>query len=182
MSEFVTFDSDTLGNLRPINQVVFSLGANLGDCAETLQKAVDRLAETPNMTLFAVSPVYLTRPVGVPEQPDFMNLVVLADSTLEPLTLLDRAQAIEEAYGRERTVPGGPRTIDIDLVKVGERTSDTPQLRLPHPRAHERAFVLVPWLDVDPKATLPQGRVVDLLAGLDISGVRQLPDVVVTID
>ncbi|MCL2315585.1 MAG: 2-amino-4-hydroxy-6-hydroxymethyldihydropteridine diphosphokinase [Actinomycetia bacterium] len=170
-------DSDTLGNLRPQSDVVFSIGSNQGDSLQLLQDAVDRLAETPNLTIVAVSPVYRTVPVDAPAQPDFYNLVVLAETTLEPMTLLQRALAIEEAYGRVRTIPHGPRTLDIDLVKVGRRTSDTPELRLPHPEASRRAFVLAPWLDVEPDAQLPQGRVADILRGIDTSGLTLLPDV-----
>ncbi len=179
MSDAFPIDVDTLGNLKPLNQVVFSLGSNEGDSLEILQAAVDRLAETPNLILVDVSPVYRTKPVGNTDQPDFLNLVVIADSTLEPSTLLERGQAIESAYGRYRDPdnPGGPRTLDIDLIMVGKRTSQTDDLTLPHPRAHERAFVLVPWLDIEPRATLPQGRVDDLVATMDTSGVEQLTDV-----
>ena len=179
MSDAFPIDVDTLGNLKPLNQVVFSLGSNQGDSLDTLQQAVDRLAETPNLIVVDISPVYQTAPVGNTDQPDFYNLVVIADSTLEPSTLLERCQAIEQAYGRYRDPadPGGPRTLDIDLVVVGKRTSDTPELTLPHPRAHERAFVLVPWLDIEPRASLPQGRVDDLVATMDTSVVRKLEGV-----
>ncbi|GAA2183001.1 2-amino-4-hydroxy-6-hydroxymethyldihydropteridine diphosphokinase [Brooklawnia cerclae] len=178
MSDAFPIDVDTLGNLKPLNQVVFSLGSNQGDSVDILQAAVDRLAETPNLIVVDVSPVYLTKPVGNVDQPDFYNAVLIADSTLEPTTLLERANAIEQAYGRYRDPgnPGGPRTLDIDLIVVGQRTSDTEALKLPHPRAHERAFVLVPWLDIDPRASLPQGRVDDLVATMDTSGVRRLDD------
>lgn len=179
MSDAFPIDVDTLGNLKPLNQVVFSLGSNQGDSLEILQAAVDRLGETPNLIIVDVSPVYQTTPLGNTDQPDFLNLVVIADSTLEPATLLERGQAIEQAYGRYRDPddPGGPRTLDIDLIMVGKRTSETPDLVLPHPRAHERAFVLVPWLDIEPRATLPQGRVDDLVATMDTSVVRKLTDV-----
>lgn len=174
MNEVFPIDGDTLGTLRPLNKVVFSLGANIGDTLETLQSAVNRLAETPNLVVVAVSPVYLTKAVDMVDQPDFHNIIVLAESTLEPLTLLERAQAIELAYGRERGVPKGPRTLDIDLIQVGRRESHTDQLTLPHPRAHERAFVLRPWLDVDPGATLPQGPVNALLADLGTDGIQPI--------
>lgn len=179
MTDAFPVDVDTLGNLRPLNQVVFSLGSNLGDSVEILQGAVNRLAETPNLILVDVSPLYLTKPVDYLNQPDFYNLVVIADSTLEPKTLLERCQAIEQAYERKRDPnnPAGPRSLDIDLIMVGKRTSDTAELRLPHPRAHERAFVLVPWLDIEPRAALPQGRVDDLVATMDTSGVTKLADV-----
>ncbi len=179
MSDGFPIDVDTLGNLKPLNQVVFSLGSNQGDSVEILQEAVDRLGDTPDLILVDISPVYLTAPVGNTNQEDFFNLVVIADSTLEPITLLERAQAIENALGRQRDPhnPGGPRTLDIDIIVVGRRVSQTEDLVLPHPRAHERAFVLVPWLDIERRAELPQGRVDDLVATMDTSGVRKLPDV-----
>jgi 2-amino-4-hydroxy-6-hydroxymethyldihydropteridine diphosphokinase len=96
------------------------------------------------------------------------------------LVLLERAQAIENAYRRTREVPGGPRTLDVDLIVVGERVKNTPLLTLPHPRAHERAFVMVPWLDIDPAATVPErGAVADLLAGIDHTGVRRRDDLTI---
>jgi 2-amino-4-hydroxy-6-hydroxymethyldihydropteridine diphosphokinase len=170
-------DADTLGNMLPLNDVVFSLGSNVGDSLEYLQAGVDRLAETPNLTIVAVSPIYRTVPVDAPPQPDFLNVVVLAESTLEPMTLLDRAQAIERAYGRVADPQHGPRTLDIDLIKVGRRTSQTQRLQLPHPRVTGRAFVLAPWLDIEPNATLLDERVADLLRPLDLSGITQLPDI-----
>lgn len=172
MSDVYPVDVDTLGNLKPLNQVVFSIGSNMGDRLEMLQAAVDRIAETPNVILVDVSPVYETQAVGALDQPDFLNCVVIADSILEPLTLLERCQAIELAYGRTRDIPHGPRTLDIDLIEVGKRTSNTETLVLPHPRAHERAFVLIPWLDIEPRAALPEGKVAELITKLDTSGVR----------
>ncbi|SER76462.1 2-amino-4-hydroxy-6-hydroxymethyldihydropteridinediphosphokinase [Propionibacterium cyclohexanicum] len=176
-----SIDSDTLGDLLPLNQVVLGLGSNMGERVEILQGAVDLLAETPNFIVVDVSPIYLTAPIGDPDQPDFYNLVVLADSTLEPFVLLQRCQAIEQAFDRRRDParPKGPRTLDIDIVAVGSRSCDTEALVLPHPRAHERAFVLVPWLDVEPNAQLPQGRVADLVKGLDVGGVRRLDTTIV---
>lgn len=175
------FDVDTLAGMVPIRSVVFSLGSNLGDRQAYLQAAVDALRTTPNLTLVDVSPVYETEPVGpVRDQPKFLNLVVRADSTLASLVLLERAQAIENAYRRTRNVPGGPRTLDVDLIVVGERVKNTPVLTLPHPRAHERAFVLVPWSDIDPVATIPERGPVDvLLAALDRSGVRRRDDLTI---
>jgi 2-amino-4-hydroxy-6-hydroxymethyldihydropteridine diphosphokinase len=174
-------DVDTLGNLRPISKVVFSLGSNMGDSASILQEAVDYLAETPDLIVVDVSPVYETKPVGdIQDQPDFLNLIVVAESTLEPLTLLDRAQAIEENFGRTRDLRHGPRTLDIDIIMVGKRISED-SIELPHPRAHERAFVLVPWSDIDPAAEIAgHGRVVDLLDEVDTSTVTRRDDVVVT--
>ncbi len=175
------FDVDTLAGMVPIRPVVFSIGSNLGDRLAYLQAAVDALRTTPNLSVVDVSSVYETDPVGlVTDQPKFLNVIVRADSTLASLVLLERAQAIENAYRRTRDVPGGPRTLDVDLIVVGERVKNTPVLTLPHPRAHERAFVLVPWLDIEPAATVPElGPVADLLAGLDRSGVRRRDDLTI---
>ncbi|MBK8448131.1 MAG: 2-amino-4-hydroxy-6-hydroxymethyldihydropteridine diphosphokinase [Micropruina sp.] len=178
---YLDFDVDTLAGMVPIRPVVFSIGSNLGDRLGYLQAAVDSLRITPNLSIVEVSPVYETDPVGpVPDQPLFLNAVVRADTTLASLVLLERAQAIENAHRRTREVPGGPRTLDVDLIVVGERIKNTPLLTLPHPRAAERAFVLVPWLDIDPAATLPEhGPVADLVARLDLSVIRRRPDLTI---
>ncbi|MEJ7629378.1 MAG: 2-amino-4-hydroxy-6-hydroxymethyldihydropteridine diphosphokinase [Nocardioidaceae bacterium] len=172
-------DPDTLtGEMRPIRLAVLSLGSNAGDRLANLQGAINALADTPEVNIVTVSSVYETTPVNAPDgSPEFLNAVLLADSTLSVNVLLDRAMAVEDAYGRERTEPNGPRTLDVDLVVVGGRLSDTDELTLPHPRAHERAFVLVPWLEIDPHAQLPgRGKVADLLEDLDTSGVVRRPD------
>lgn len=166
---------ETLGAMRPLRTVVFSLGANLGDTLETLQGAVDQLCDTPNAIPVGVSPVYLTKPVGKLDQPDFHNLVLVMESTLTARTLLERALAIEDAFGRERLEVNGPRTVDVDLIQVGPLSIDEADLKIPHPRAHERAFVLVPWHDVEPGAVLEgYGPISELIAGLDTSGVRSV--------
>lgn len=136
---------------------VLSIGSNLGDRLEMLQGAVDTLHDTPGIDVIAVSPVYETEPVGgPPDQPTYLNAVVVIDTMLSARTLLERCQAIEEAYGRERTEERwGPRTLDIDLITHAGEISAEPGLTLPHPRARERAFVLVPWAAVDPDAELP---------------------------
>lgn len=174
-------DVDTLSGMMPLRQVVFSLGSNLGDRLAYLQGAIDLLRTTPTLSIVDISGVYETSPVGpVQDQPDFLNLVVRADSTLASLVLLERAQAIEKNFLRTREVPGGARTLDVDLVTVGERVKNTHELTLPHPRAHQRAFVLVPWLEIDPEATLPGvGRVADLVSDLDTTGVRHRDDLVI---
>ncbi|PIF02755.1 MAG: 2-amino-4-hydroxy-6-hydroxymethyldihydropteridine diphosphokinase [Propionibacterium sp.] len=180
MNEFQV-NVDTLGNLKPMSKVVFSLGSNQGDSALLLQHAVNAIADTPDLVLVDISPVYRTKPFGTDiEQPDFLNMVVVAESTLEPLILLDRAQAIEDAFGRKRDgVVAGPRTIDVDIIMVGLRTSED-GIELPHPRAYERAFVLVPWLDIDPQAELAgYGQVADLVAKMDTSYIERT-DVVIT--
>lgn len=122
----------------------------------------------------AVSPVYETVPVGGPAQPDYLNAVLLARTSLPSLALLDRLHEVEAAFDRVREVRWGPRTLDIDIITVDGETSDDPELTLPHPRARERAFVLAPWHDADPRAVLPgHGPVSALLAATDASGVRR---------
>jgi len=163
-------------------RAVLALGSNQGDRMATLQGAVEALAGTPGLTVVAVSPVYETDPVGGPEQPDYLNAVVLVEGDLAPRALLERSLTVEAAFARTRDVRWGPRTLDVDVVAVGDLRVAEPDLLLPHPRAAERAFVLVPWLDVDPDAALPgAGRVADLLAGLDLSGVRRRTDLVLEV-
>jgi 2-amino-4-hydroxy-6-hydroxymethyldihydropteridine diphosphokinase len=160
-----------------VRRVAFGLGANLGDRVAALQGAVDIIA--PHLRDAVVSSVYETAPVGGPDQPDYANAVLVGDSDQDPSALLALAQAAEQAWHRTREVRWGPRTLDVDVLAVGDVVSDDPSLTLPHPRAHERAFVLVPWVEADPTADLPDGRrVVDLLAALgDVSGVRRRDDV-----
>lgn len=173
-------DADTLtGEMRPIRRVVIALGSNLGDRIGALQGAVDTIADTPDVWVTAVSPVYETEPVDTPDGSEkFLNAVMLLDTTLAAHRLMDRALAVEDAYDRERSeVPNAPRTLDVDLIVVGDRRSHEDALRLPHPRARDRAFVLQPWFDVEPDAVLPDaGPVKDLLAGLDTSGLTRRDD------
>lgn len=171
-------DLDTLVGIPTTRKVVYSIGSNLGDRLAFLQGAVDALRMTPQLTLDAVSSVYETAPVGeVTDQPDFLNIVVTATSTLASMVLLERAQAIENAFARTRQVPGGPRTLDVDLIAVGDRVKRTIPLTLPHPRAHERAFVLVPWAEIEPEASLPGlGPIAALLEGIDRRGVVRRPE------
>ncbi len=157
--------------------VVIALGSNLGDRRQELQRAVDELAATRGLRVTAVSPVYETAPVGGPEQPDYLNAVVLAETSRPAAELLRRAHTIEVAAQRAREVRWGPRTLDVDIIAYGAETSSDAVLTLPHPRAHERAFVLAPWLDADPGAVLPgRGRVAALLAALPGGGVRRRDD------
>ena len=172
-------DADTMtGGMRPIRQAVLSLGSNLGDRHGKLQGAVSALEDTPEVTVVAISSVYETDPVDAVEgSGKFLNAVVLIDTTLTVHTLLDRALAIEDAFGRERSEQGAPRTLDVDLIVVGPRVADDESLKLPHPRAHERGFVLVPWLEIDPEGEIPgRGFVADLLGGVDTSGVHKRED------
>lgn len=175
-------DAETMtGQLRPIRRAVLSVGSNLGERLASLQGAVDSLADTPEVSIVGVSPVYETDPVDAPEgSRDFLNAVIVVDTTLPAQTLLDRAQAIEDAFGRDRrpvSEANAPRTLDVDIIVYGDRRYDTDDLVLPHPRAPERGFVLRPWLDVDPAAEIPgQGRVADLIESVDLTGVRPRED------
>jgi dihydroneopterin aldolase/2-amino-4-hydroxy-6-hydroxymethyldihydropteridine diphosphokinase len=168
----------TICRERPV-RVVIALGSNLGDRLRELQGAVDALAATPGLAITAVSPVYETAPVGGPEQPDYLNAVVVAETSRPATDLLGRAHAIEAAAQRIRAERWGPRTLDVDIIAYGEEVSRDPVLTLPHPRAQERAFVLAPWHDADPGAILPgQGRVAALLAALPCGGVQRRDDMV----
>jgi 2-amino-4-hydroxy-6-hydroxymethyldihydropteridine diphosphokinase len=158
---------------------VISLGSNLGNRLETLQGAVDALEDTPGLRVKAVSPVYETEPWGVAPgtQATYFNAVVLIKTTLPPSSLLERGHAIEEAFERVRDERWGPRTLDVDIVTYQDVISDDPVLTLPHPRVHERAFVLVPWHDVDPGAEVPGlGAVSGLLAEMGQEGVQARAD------
>jgi 2-amino-4-hydroxy-6-hydroxymethyldihydropteridine diphosphokinase len=149
---------------RELKQVVLALGSNLGDRGDILRGAVEAIAGLPGVAVRAVSPVYETAHVGGPVQPDYLNAAVLAQTTLAPPDLLDAVHEVEAAFSRVREVRWGPRTLDIDIIAYEGVLSDDPDLTLPHPRAHERAFVLAPWHDADPGAVLPgHGPVSDLL-------------------
>lgn len=172
-------DADTMtGGMRPIRQAVIGMGSNLGDRLARLQGGVSALEDTPEVTIVGVSSVYETDPVNAPAgSPPFLNICVLIDTTLTVHTLLDRALAIEDAFGRERGVPGQPRTLDVDLIVVGDRIADDDQLKLPHPSAHQRGFVLIPWLEIDPEGHIPgKGFIADLVADVDVSGVTKRED------
>lgn len=171
--------------------VVIALGANLerdGEAPEaTLRRAVRHLQRTRGLRSVRLSRLYATAPVGggpVAGQPDYVNAVAVARTSLAPATLLTRLHRIEADHGRTRDARWGARTLDLDLVQYGDPAagtdvrSDDPDLLLPHPRAHERAFVLVPWLDADPRATLRTGEgpapVTDLIPQLESQTVREL--------
>ncbi|MFE4670191.1 2-amino-4-hydroxy-6-hydroxymethyldihydropteridine diphosphokinase [Streptomyces sp. NPDC056716] len=174
--ERVDAADSTLQNPR---RAVIALGSNLGNRLETLQGAIDALEDTPGVRIKAVSPVYETAPWGVEpgSQPSYFNAVVVLRTTLPPSSLLERAHAVEEAFHRVRAEHWGPRTLDVDIVSYADVVSDDPQLTLPHPRAHERAFVLAPWHDVDPEALLPgRGPVAALLADIGHEGVAARTD------
>jgi 2-amino-4-hydroxy-6-hydroxymethyldihydropteridine diphosphokinase len=154
-----------------MTQAVVALGANLGDARAALRGAVAGLAAQPGVEVRAVSGLWRTAPIGGPDQPEYLNAVVLVASELAPRELLALAQRLESAAGRQREVRWGPRTLDVDIIAIEGVRSEDADLVLPHPRAHERAFVLAPWAQVAPEATLAQpdgraARVRELLAAV----------------
>ena len=161
--------------------VVLALGSNLGDRMANLRLGVE-LLDGDGITATAVSGVFETAPVGGPEQDNYLNAVLRASSALPARQVLARCAAAESAAGRVRTVRWGPRTLDVDIITCDDETCAEPDLTLPHPRAHERAFVLAPWLDVEPTAVLPGwGRVADLLAVTTMAGVWRRPELLLTL-
>jgi 2-amino-4-hydroxy-6-hydroxymethyldihydropteridine diphosphokinase len=151
-----------------VNRAYVAFGANMGDAAATFAEALGELA--PDVQVVAVSPAYRTRAIG-PEQPDYLNLVAEVDTALAPLDLLHRLQALEAAHGRVRDVRWGPRTLDLDIIWYGGLESAGPELVLPHPRAHQREFVLRPLCDLAPGLDLGGRTAADWLAGLEPQGV-----------
>lgn len=164
----------------PERKVVLALGSNLGDRLATLQAAVDALAAAPGFVVHAVSKIVQTpawKVDGVDASaPSYFNAVVLGGTTLEPLDLLRRTAAIEDALGRVRAERWGDRTLDIDIISVGGVTHDDETLVLPHPRAWQRAFVLEPWLDVEPFAQLPGAGAVAQLRARATDAVTDRPE------
>lgn len=159
-----------------MTRAVLSIGSNLGDRFAFLQSVVDGLRPF----VVAVSPVYETTAWGVEDQPDFLNAVVIvAADEVDEWGWLRRGQELENAAGRVREKRWGPRTLDVDVVSVDGVTSDHPELLLPHPGAHERASVLVPWLAVDPDAELPGHGAVSELP-ISAEGVRRRDDLVLS--
>lgn len=149
-------------------KAVIALGANIGNPLENLEIALSLLRESTEV--ISVSSFYTTAPVGGPAQPDYLNAVCIIESELPALDLLSLLQGIEKSLGRERSEHWGPRTIDLDLIQYGGVLSKSTELELPHPRAHERRFVLEPWLEIDADAVLlSHGRVDQLLAQLPLN-------------
>ena len=146
-------------------KAVIALGANIGNPREQIDIAIALLGEALEVT--ATSSLYTTAPVGGPEQPDYLNAVVLAQSELPAMDLLALLHGIEKVLGRERIEHWGPRTIDLDLIQYGTLLSSAQELLLPHPRAFERRFVLEPWEEIEPEAILlTHGKISELLEQL----------------
>lgn len=152
-----------------------AFGANLGDPAAVFRFACARIDELPRTRLVARSSLYRTAPIGVGEQPDYLNAVIAIETRLAPLTLLEALLAIEIEGGRTRPFIRAPRTLDLDLLLYGEQLIDEPELSVPHPRMHLRAFVLAPLAEIAPELVVPgRGPVTALLAGVDDQIVTRL--------
>lgn len=152
-------------------EAYLGIGSNLGDRLANLQAAVDGLNAEVGVRVRASSRVWETDPVGGPPQPEFLNAVVAVRTELEPLPFLAACQRVEAALGRVRDVRWGPRSIDIDIELLDALTISDALLTVPHPRMTQRGFVLLPLLELNPKATLPDGtRLVDLRLGPDAAG------------
>jgi len=150
------------------------LGANLGDAGATLRLALRELAASAGIDDCTASPFYRTAPVDA-GGPDYVNAVARLRTTLAPEALLDLLQALEQRHGRERLYHNAPRTLDLDLLLYGDQVLHDARLTVPHPRMHERAFVLRPLLDLAPDLNLAQGRAADLLAALTGQAIERLP-------
>lgn len=152
-----------------------ALGANLDRPRYQVATALDELARLPDSRLTRASGLYRSRAVGHPDQPDYVNAVARLRTALDPCALLDALLAIEHRHGRERTYKNAPRTLDLDILLYDDLILDHPGLHLPHPRMHERAFVLAPLLEISPDCVIPErGPCRELLAGLGDNGVHRL--------
>ncbi|ARJ41103.1 2-amino-4-hydroxy-6-hydroxymethyldihydropteridine diphosphokinase [Pantoea alhagi] len=156
-----------------MTRVYLALGSNLADPLHQVRNALDALDAIPQTQRVAVSSFYRTPPYGPPDQPDYLNAAVALDTALSPETLLDHTQRIELEQGRERKAERwGPRTLDLDILLFGDRVLHTPRLTVPHYDMHNRAFMLVPLLEIAPQAQLPDGRpLAAVAAGLDCSAI-----------
>jgi len=157
-------------------EALVAFGGNVGDVRETLRRAVDAFCDGPEVQLTTRSSDYSTPPWGVLNQPRFVNLCIAVATTLSPQTLLARAQAVEQAFGRDRASERrwGPRPLDIDLLAYDDLVLDEADLTLPHLRLFERAFVLVPLAEIAPERVIAGRRVRDALAAVDTSGIEKL--------
>jgi 2-amino-4-hydroxy-6-hydroxymethyldihydropteridine diphosphokinase len=142
-----------------------ALGANIGDPRRQLEAAIEQLKNLPDTEFVLVSGFYKSAPLGYVDQPDFLNAVAMLDTTLSAEQLLEYLQKMEQQQSRERSFPNAPRTLDLDLLLHGDSILDSPRLSLPHPRMHERAFVLQPLLELDSAISIPgKGKASTLLS------------------
>ena len=157
-------------------KAVVALGSNLGDRFDFLQKAVNKINSFKEIEIFKISSVYETLPVGGPEQGNYLNAVISVNTELEAEELLLKLLLIEFDLGRQREIVWEPRTIDLDLIWFENQTINLDNLVLPHPRAHERCFVIKPWLEIEPEARIGNTEIQEFLKDLDCSGVNLFPN------
>ena len=158
-----------------MHSALIALGSNLSEPVTQIQRAISRLAQETGIRLQAASALYRTAPVGYADQPDFINAAVHIETSLAPMVLLRLLNQIEAEFGRERSFQNAPRTLDLDLIDYAGQRWQTERLVLPHPRAHERGFVLIPLADMVPEHVLgAHGQVVQLLQGVDVSDIERL--------
>jgi len=156
-------------------KAVVALGSNLGDRFDYLQKAVNEINSLNEIEILEISSVYETLPVGGPEQGNYLNAVITLNTKFEAEELLLKLLLIELNLGRQREIAWGPRTIDLDLIWFEDQTINLENLVLPHPRAHERCFVIKPWLEIEPSAKIGDTEIQEFLKDLDCSGVNLFP-------
>jgi 2-amino-4-hydroxy-6-hydroxymethyldihydropteridine diphosphokinase len=157
------------------SRAFIALGSNLQDPVSQVRQAFDRLAALPKIRLLKKSSLYRTSPVGYDNQPDFINAAAEIATTLQPLALLRVLLTLESSFGRERPFPNAPRVLDLDLLLYDDQVMQTPELILPHPRLHERSFVLFPLAEIAPELQISGlGRIADLLAKCPDHGVEKL--------
>lgn len=152
-------------------RVTLAFGSNLGDREQTITSAISQLADHKKLKLVAASKLYETvavTPEGEdPNQPQYLNAVAIFETSLDPKKLHKICQSVENSHGRVRLARWAPRTLDVDIISYGNQFIETKKLIVPHPRAHERNFVLAPWLEIDPTAIIPgRGPIANLLEGL----------------
>jgi 2-amino-4-hydroxy-6-hydroxymethyldihydropteridine diphosphokinase len=158
-----------------MNTAYVALGANLGDPAATVKAAFAALANLPESRILHCSSLYRTAPVGLAEQPDFVNAVAELETELAPEALLDALLEVEQRFGRVRSERNGPRTLDLDLLLYNDQFVDLPRLTLPHPRLHLRAFVLQPLAEIAPNLVIPgRGTVAAWLPAVANQGIVKL--------
>jgi 2-amino-4-hydroxy-6-hydroxymethyldihydropteridine diphosphokinase len=153
-----------------------ALGANLDDPVRQIETAISELPQLPETRLLKRSGFYISKPLGYTDQPDYVNSVAMLDTSLSPHRLLACLLDIEQRHGRKRTFRNSPRTLDLDILLYGNQLLDEPGLHIPHPRMHERGFVLLPLAEIAPDTLVPgRGRIADMLTSVDIGTVRLMP-------
>jgi 2-amino-4-hydroxy-6-hydroxymethyldihydropteridine diphosphokinase len=161
-----------------MNRCFVALGANLGDTLQQLESALAQVQQLPACSLIATSPWYRSKAIGPGQQPDYINGVILLETSLSPHSLLTQLQAIEDVHGRVRTERWAARTLDLDILLYGDITLNSSDLHIPHPRMQQRNFVLFPLFDLAPQLTLPCGTPLEsLLASCPSDGLQRLGDV-----